>query len=365
MIKPILILMRILFLCILLPIYIFAQSEPRVTKYLDDITIYDVMSDGENIWAATNGNGIFQFSPEKNKWTNYSTLNGKLQIDFFYALDANKDYVWAGSTDGIFILDKKRARWSKRKFGKGGQLSNWIRSVKYDDVDDVVWIGRFKYLTKFDIKRRRFIDYDLTTKGDEKTNTIKTIQVDGDSLVWFGTENGLHKYDKSRDLEEDGTVTFYDNSLNYFRGDGDAVSIAAILLEQNNVWIGLDEFITKLNPNYNLGGVYRYDRRHDWKRFDVSQGLEGNGVFDMIMTGQYIWVSLYQFGINTKEQYGRGLAIINRLTNEVTPILNDALPETVYSLYYDGKYLWMGANDGLYSMDLSNGFVADFSKFRK
>lgn len=342
-----------------------AQQRPEIIKHLDGITVYDVNSDGKSIWAATNGNGIFQYDLSKSKWTNYSTVNGKIQIDFFYALDANEDYVWAGSTDGIFILDKRRNRWSKRKFGKGGQLSNWIRSVKYDKINDVVWIGRFKYLTKFDIKRRRFIDYDLTTKGDEKTNTIKTIQVDGDSLVWFGTENGLHKYDKSRDLEEDGTVTFYDNSLNYFRGEGDAVSISAILLEQNNVWIGLDEFVTKLNPDYNLGGVYRFNRKYEWTRFDERKGLKGNGVFDMVLTGKYIWVSLYQFGINTKETYGRGLVIIDRLTEEVIPIMMNGIPETIYSLYYDGKYLWMGANDGLYQMDLSNNFVSDLSKLRK
>lgn len=355
----------LIIILLLLSKAVYCQQVPQIVKHLEGITIYDINGDGENIWAATNGNGIFQYSTQNKKWSNYSTLNGKLQIDFFYALDANEDYVWAGSTDGIFILDKKRNRWSKRKFGKGGQLSNWIRSVKYDKIDNVVWIGRFKYLTKFDIDRRRFIDYDLTTKGDEKTNTIKTIQVDGDSLVWFGTENGLHKYDKSRDLEEEGTITFYDNSLNYFRGDGDAVSISAILLEQNNVWIGLDEFVTKLNPDYNLGGIYRYNRKYEWTRFDAKKGLEGNGVFDMVLTGHYIWISLYQFGINTKETYGRGLAIINRLTDNVTPIYNKSLPETIYSLYYDGTFLWMGANDGLYQMNISNNFVSNFSKLRK
>jgi ligand-binding sensor domain-containing protein len=342
-----------------------AQTNVELIKHLNGITVYDISADNNNIWAATNGNGIFALDKKKNKWTNYSTQNEKLQIDFFYALDVNDEYVWAGSTDGIFIFDKKRNQWMKRKFGKGGQLSNWIRSVKYDAINNCVWIGRFKYLTKYDIAKRRFIDYDLTTKGDEKTNTIKTIQVDGDSLVWFGTENGLHKYDKSRDLEEEGTITFYDNSLNFFRGEGDAVSISAILIEQNNVWIGLDEFITKINPEFNLGGVYKYNRRYEWKRFDERLGLEGNGVFDMALTGHYIWISLYQFSINSREVYGRGLALINRLTEEITTLDSSSLPNTVYSLYYDGKYLWMGARDGLYQLDLSSGFIGDFSKIKR
>ena len=357
--------MRIILILFLFYSQIYSQSAINLIKHLNGITIYDIAGDGKNIWAATNGNGIFSLDKESNKWTSYSTQNEKLQIDFFYAIDANEEYVWAGSTDGFFMLDKKRNQWTKRKFGLGGQLSNWIRSVKYDAVNDCVWIGRFKYLTKYDIKKRRFIDFDLTMKGDEKTNTIKTIQVDGDSLVWFGTENGLHKYDKSRPLDEQGTVTFYDNSLNYFRGEGDAVSISAILIEQNNVWIGLDEFITKINPEYNLGGVYKFDRRYEWKRFDVHSGLEGNGVFDIAQTGNYLWISLYQFSINSREVYGRGLALINRLTEEIINLDAASLPNTIYSLYYDGTSLWMGAQDGLYQFDLSNNFVPDFSKLER
>lgn len=358
--------MRILILLLsILCINLYSQTPLKINKFLDGITVYDITGDGKNIWVATNGNGIFSYSPEKSKWDNYSTSNGKLQLNFFYAIDANKDFVWAGSTDGFFIFDKKRGNWTKRKFGLGGQLSNWIRSVKYDPLENVVWIGRFKYLTRYDLTQRRFTDIDLTTKNDEKTNTIKTIQIDGDSLVWFGTENGLHKYDKSRKIEDTENIKFYDNTRNYFKGDGDAVSISALLLEQGNVWIGLDEFITKSNPDYNLGGIYKYDRRYEWLRFDTKNGLSGNGVFDMALTGNFIWVSLYQFSIETKEPYGRGLALINRQTEEVIPLYDTGLPSVVYSLYYDGRYLWMGAKDGLYQLDLSNNFVTDFSKLRK
>ncbi|MBN1300884.1 MAG: hypothetical protein JW995_06680 [Melioribacteraceae bacterium] len=354
-----------LLLYIITTLFVYAQNNLKIVKHLEGITVYDVCGDGQNIWAATNGNGVFAYSEKNQKWTNYSTMNNRLQIDFFYSIDASKDYVFAGSTDGIFILNKKRNNWSKRKFGKGGQLSNWIRSVKYDEIDNVAWIGRFKYLSKFDIKNRRFVDYDLTANGDEKTNTIKVIQVDGDSLVWFGTENGLHKYDKSRSLEEPGTVTFYDNSKNYFRGEGDAVSISAILIEQNYVWIGLDEFITKLKPEYNVGGVYRFDRRNEWLRFDVSSGLGGNGISDIVRTGNFLWVSLYQFSMNSKEQYGRGLALINRLTEEVIPLRESSLPTTVFAMHYDGKYIWFAADNGLYQLDLSNTFVSEIKNLQE
>lgn len=349
--------LNILFVCVSI---ISAQNLEKITIHLDNISVNDICSDGYNIWVASNGNGIFKYSLKNKKWENFSTANGSLSLDFFYSVDAGEEAVWAGSTDGLFILDKKQNRWTKRKFGKGGQLGNWIRSIKYDPKDEVVWIGRFMYLTKYEIRERRFTDYDLTIKGDEKTNTIKVIEVDGDSLVWFGTENGLHKYDKSRDLGEPGTVKFYNNRLNYFVGSGDAVSISTLLLERNNVWIGTDEFKSKTNPNYNTGGLYAYDRRNDWYRFDMNQGLRGNGIFDIERTGNFIWVSLYQFSMENNEVYGRGLAIINRLTQEVNVIEDKNLPATVYCIHFDGSYIWLGSNDGIYQIDLTNSFISGF-----
>ncbi|MBL1212393.1 MAG: hypothetical protein HND52_03425 [Ignavibacteriae bacterium] len=331
-----------------------AQINLDVTKFLEGSAIEDITGDGENIWAATNGSGVYRYNIKNNKWTNYSTSKNNLQNDFVYSIAANKQYVWAGSIDGLMILDKKRNRWMKRKFAKGGQLSNWIRSLSYDASSDLLWIGRFKYLTKYDIKKRKFIDYDLTTGGDEKTNTIKSIQVDGDSLVWFGTEAGLHKYDKFRDLDEKGAVEFYNNRLNFFRGEGDEVSISSILFEQNNVWIGLDEFVTQYNPNYNLGGLYKFDRRNEWKRFDTETGFAANGIYDIERTGNFLWVSLYQFGDKTKDQYGRGLALLNIITNEVKMIYDERIPNTINTLYFDGKNMWLGSSSGIIRIELIN-----------
>jgi ligand-binding sensor domain-containing protein len=341
---------------------LFAQEELNIESFLEGKDVRDICDDGNNLWVATNGSGIFQYSYRMQEWYNYSTKNGKLKLNFFYTITANKDFVWAGSADGLFIFNKKRKRWSKRKFGKGGQLSNWIRDVQYDPYINAVWIGRFKYLTKYDLKKRRFTDYDLTKGKNLKTNTIKVVKVDGDSLVWFGTESGLHRYDKSIDITADSAFSFFNNDLNYFNGDGDAVSISALLVEQNNIWIGLDEFITRNNPNYNLGGIYRFNRKNDWTRFDSHNGLKGNGIYDLEITGDYIWVSLYQFSKETKDIFGRGVALINRITNEVEMLQLDGVPKVVNALHFDGTRLWLATNNGLFSIDIINKFVDNFIK---
>ena len=302
----------------------FAQEKLSVTAFLAGTSIEDICGDGKNVWVATNGSGVFQYSIKDNKWTSYSTSKNNLQNDFIYSIAANDRFVWAGSIDGLMILDKRSNRWMKRKFAKGGQLSNWIRSLAFDASSNLLWIGRFKYLTKYD------------------------------SLVWFGTEAGLHKYDKYRDLDEKGAMVFYNNRLNFFRGEGDEVSISSILFEQGNVWIGLDEFVTASNPNYNLGGLYKFDRRNDWKRFDGESGFTANGIYDVERTGNFIWVSLYQFGGKTKDQYGRGLALINIINDKVQMIYDDRIPNTIKTLYFDGTNMWLGSDSGVIKIELIN-----------
>ena len=322
--------------------------------YLSNSQVMDITSDGTNLWFATNGSGVFEYSPAADKWVQYSTSKGNISLDYFYCIAANKDYVWAGSTDGLFILDKRRNNWIKRKFALGGQLANWIRVLAYDKYEDAVWIGRFKYLTKLDLKRNRYTDYDLTEHGNEKTNNFKSIAVDGDSLVWFGTEGGLHKYETSGDLNNKSSDAFYDNRYNYFQGQGDQVSVSSILLERNYVWLGLDEFVTPERPQFNVGGIFRFNRKNEWLKFDDSKGLPGNGVYDLERTGNYIWASLYQFGKTTKEAYGRGLVIINRLTNKIITVRDSRISQTVYSIYFDGINLWLGTDTGLVEVNFFN-----------
>ncbi|MCF8241165.1 MAG: hypothetical protein K9J16_07245 [Melioribacteraceae bacterium] len=343
-----------LLILLLLSYSLLGQENLQVEKYFDGLVINDITGDGESVWIATEGNGILKFDKRRETFSNYSTAKGNIQHDFFYCIAANDRFVWAGSIDGLFMLDKRRDMWSKRKFGKGGQLSNWIRSLAYDEFEDALWIGRFMYLSKLDLKKRRFIDYDLTINKDEKTNTIKSIAVDDEKFVWFGTEGGLHKYDKRRNLNDEGAVQFYDNRLNYFNGEGDAVSVNALLIEQENVWIGLDEFITRDRPNYNLGGLYKFDKKNIWIKFDERKGFNANGIFDLERTGNYIWVSLYQFGQDSKSEYGRGVAIINRITEEFQAINHPDIPDKILSMYFDGENMWLGSDQGLIKINLTN-----------
>ena len=133
------------FILFFLPFNLSAQIESEL--FLEGSFITGIAHEEDNLWVATYGDGIFRYSYADNEWTNFSSKNKKVENDLFGNIAASKDYVWAGSNDGLYTYDIKRDNWRKRKFAVGGEMGNWIRALTYDPYKNYLWIGRFINLT--------------------------------------------------------------------------------------------------------------------------------------------------------------------------------------------------------------------------
>ena len=344
-----------LLLFTLLSIISFPQVQ--IESFLENAMVTAIKKEGDYIWFATYGQGIYRYSIKDEKWFNFSTKNQNSDSDFFYTIAVNKDYLWGGTVEGLFIYDFRRLQWRKRKFAQGGEMGNWIRTLCYDPNQNVLWIGRFINLTRLDVRRNHYKDIDLTENNDSKTNNFKTIKLDGDSLVWFGTEAGVHIYDKSMNYEDKSAWRFLNDKENGFNGDGDAVSIPDILFDEDHIWFATDEFITKDQPNFNVGGIYRNDRKLGWDRISKNNGLVANGIYCLAQTGNKIWAGVYTFSSEGKKDYGRGFALIDRNTeNVLSPRINsiDLNTRQILCMYFDGTSMWVGTDSGLYKIRIDN-----------
>lgn len=333
----------------------FAQVKSEI--FLKGAAITDIQEENGFLWIATYGQGIYSYSLKDGKWINYSTKNGKIDNDLFYAIEVSKNYVWAASVEGLYTFTKKRDRWDKRKFAQGGEFGNWIRSLRYDDEQNVLWIGRFRNITRFDLRTRKYDDINKVQGTDEKSNIIKSIELDGDSLIWFGTESGVHIYNKKKKFDDPAAWRYFSNKKKAFNEEGKTVSVSNILFEGKNIWFGTDEFVTVDDPDFNLGGVYIYDRKIKWERIYKRDGLGGNGIYAMCRIGNYIWVGVYEFDKQQKVEYGKGLYLINRITRKVTPVdLNqlNITSSTILSFHFDGANIWIGTGEGLVKIKIEN-----------
>lgn len=326
-------------------------------EFLTGAQVVDLALEDGSLWVATNGKGIHQYIYSENKWITYSTENKNIENNFFESIAVSNDYVWAGTTDGLFIFERRRNQWKKRKFAVGGEYGNWIRSLAYDPQQDVLWIGRFKNLTRLDVSKQKFDDFDLTMNNDPKSNTIKTILFEDKTNVWFGTEAGAFKYDKSTVFNGVSSLTFFSNKRNSFRNEGEAVSVTSMLFDKQFIWFGTDEFITDERPKFNLGGIYRFNRRASWDRIDKNNGLAANGIFDLSQTGNKIWAAVYQFEKKTKTEVGKGIYLIDRVTGKITRVNPDAITigsNKIKKMLFDGESMWLATDAGLWRVKIVN-----------
>ena len=207
-----------IFLLFLLSICnIIPQVETK--KFLEGAIITAIEKEGDSIWCATWGHGVFRYSPKNDKWINFSTKSKNLTNDFFHTIAVSKEYVWAGASEGLFIYNRKKDSWTTRKFALGGEMGNWIRYLKYDPQKNNLWIGRFKNLTLLNVRRQSYEDFDLTQNKDPKTNNFISIKLEGDSIIWFGTEAGIHKYyrRKPREINPPGHLLIIRKTVSIMR----------------------------------------------------------------------------------------------------------------------------------------------------
>ena len=348
-------LLSIIIFFILISSSSFAQIESEI--FLKGATVTGIVEEEGYLWVATYGQGIYRYTYKDEKWINFSTKSGNLDNDLFYNIAVSKNFVWAGASEGLFIYTKKQDKWSKRKFALGGQFGNWIRSLKYDPDQNVLWIGRFRNITRLDVKRRRYNDISRLQGTDQKSNNIKAIELDGDSLVWFGTESGVHIYNKKKKYSDPSAWRYITNKKRAFNEEGFAVSVSNFLFEGERIWFATDEFVTKEQPQFNIGGIYIYDRKIKWDRISRGDGLAANGIYSLGKTGNHIWVGVYEFDQIEKAEYGKGLFIINRLTGKVSPVdLNQIkiVSSTILSFHFDSKYMWIGTGEGLVRVKMDN-----------
>lgn len=333
----------------------FAQLE--VQHFLEGARVTDIKQEGAYLWVATYGQGIYQYSIKDGKWVNYSSKTSNLENDLFHCVAASKDFVWAGASEGLFIYSKKTKKWTKRKFAQGGEFGNWIRSLTFDEKKNLLWIGRFRNVTVLNVKANKYTDYNRVQDGDEKTNNFNSIALEGDSVVWFGAESGVHKFLSKKKIDDKSAWIYFKNKGRNFNAEGTSVSVSDFAFMPKEIWFGTDEFVTKEQPEYNPGGIYVWDRKLKWERISKSNGLGGNGIYALARTGNYIWAAVYEFKKNDKEEYGKGLYLINRINKKVTPIdlnLLQLKTSNVLSLYFDSTNLWVGTSDGLIRLKVGN-----------
>lgn len=173
-----------------------------------------------------------------------------------------------------------------------------------------------------------FINY--SSRNGLASNSINAIIRDKYGFMWFGTEDGLNRFDGQ-------TFKVYRHK----EGDSTSLQRGPIMAltqdDKGNIWIATNLALSVCNPN--LDGFRNYDFSNYGWILSICADQKGK-----------IWVGTYS-----------GLFLFDPATSKVTsfPVSSGKQPEIVHCIFEDSKKnIWVGSDRGLSRLNrLSGAFI--------
>lgn len=214
-----------------------------------------------------------------------------------------------------------------------GLFHNMVYAI-LQDRQGFMWFGTQEGLNRFDGISFKVYKKDLLKEGGLKNDAIFALTEDDEGIIWIGTDNGVSLYDPKYDR-------FTDLELSVTEGQPSSGVVRAIACDKNNnVWLTLGD-----------KGVFKVDKERNVRFYSLKEYLgNGNGtirdiVFDM---DDNLWIATYQ----------QGLLKLDVHTGNITQVLlterlKAALDNNVNRLcLFDSETLLVATGYGVLKYDL-------------
>jgi ligand-binding sensor domain-containing protein/two-component sensor histidine kinase len=248
-----------------------------------------IQDNNNNLWLGTHYNGAYKINLSDNKkkqfvkdFNNPNSLSSNFVRVMF--LDS-KNQVWLGTYKGLnkYIPQKNIFKQFYHSAEEVNSLSNdFISSIDEDNKQNL-WIGTEYGYSVLNIETDQISSFKL---GEQRLaeNDIRYVLIDSNEEIWFGTWDGLHRYNPK--TNENRVYRNDSNNLNSLRSN----TIFAINEDINgNIWIGLAG-----------GGLNIYNKETDtFINYNKSNGLSGNTIHSVLFDkDNNAWLSTYKDGLN-------------------------------------------------------------------
>lgn len=282
----------------------------------------------------------------------------------------SRGFLWFGTKNGLARYDGYQFLvFQNEPFELNSLPHNQIQTMYLDKKDDILWIGTYKGLTRFDIKNRKFTSYirDPNQKGTLPHDIVTAISQDSQGRLWVGTLGGLAILEEST------------GSFRPWVEDLPHPSVRAIQEgPDHSMWIGTYGGLLRIFPDGRTR-VYRKGKDSQGTailpadsvmviQFDKDGilwlGNWGGGLlrFDYIHEKVEVFPfpnnQIYVLEVSDPEKvyvgsWGGGLYVFDKTTRTYQTYLPDPGNKyslshpVVYSLYRDSSgLLWVGTNGG-------------------
>lgn len=205
------------------------------------------------------------------------------------------------------------------------------------DKQGFMWFGTHEGLNRFDGISFKVFKKNLQKEGGLRNDAIFALMEDPEGIIWIGTDNGVSLYDPRYE-------SFTELRLETLDGQLIAGIVRSIVCDKNNdIWLALGN-----------KGVFKVDKERNVRFYSLQDFfVNGNGsirdiAFDM---DDNLWIATYQ----------QGLLKLNVHTEEISQMLltehqEAALDNNIDRLcLLDSETLLIGTSYGLLEYDLRYG----------
>jgi ligand-binding sensor domain-containing protein/predicted Ser/Thr protein kinase len=257
---------------------------PSGAKATGDNFFKSVMVDHRGIvWLGTYDQGIVSLDRRTGSvgrfLNNVSDKTAVTGSAVFSLLEDHAGRIWGGTSSGLYEYDRSTNRFQRHMLSSipsGSVRGNYVISL-YEDSSDILWVGTSTQLARYDGKTSTQV---LTLQVQDSSRleaAIQCIAPGGNGRLWIGTAGrGLIGLGREGRIEHEFRNDATDrNSLCNN-------SVKTIYLDPEGVlWVGTE------------GGLNRVDPASGkWKSYHVDEGLPNEFIYGILMDSQRnLWIS--------------------------------------------------------------------------
>ena len=316
----------------------YTQFRGRHNDFADN-RINSILVDAkDNFWVATIRQGIFLYNTPTDRFVQFQhdpMRSMSLSADFITSMYQDREgFIWMGTAGygaDYFHPGRNLFHTLQPSFNQAPTLpENWCRAAD-QDLDGNLWLGTSGGIAKYDVQKGEYMVFQNTSAHPNVlyANSIRSVLCDGDE-VWIGGNGGLNRYNRRT-----GKMDFF--------GENDSIPSSffwTILKDhKGNIWFGSREGLYK----YNTSTMGTEDIRRDsllapYSRKNVLCLFEDSH--------DRLWISFYSGGLIMYDPSGPLLKSFSDNSEESTSLPGGG----ILSIAEDKSgVIWMGTLLGLHA----------------
>jgi len=318
-------------------LYIWEESSTRQIDFLRDVRVQALASGANTLWVGTVDS---LWKHQYDQWTEITVADG--------LPGSNVTALWVDPSGPVWVAADGKLAWRASSTGIWTPISTEILQLTdpvpivalAGDGAGIVWGGTGGNGPFRVINRTRLLAFSGEGEIGLTTPFVQAVAVDGDGLIWFGTQSGLFRLDEKMWVKE-----LADNIIS------PGINRISALESSNSsqLWIGTSNAGIRMKPiEGGLGSERLYTTATSNLPTNAISALTRDSA-DTLWAGTQIGIARYN---STGDVWER-------------PVPIDALPsELVTSLLAEGSNLWIGTDNGLAVYNLTSESLEILPEFK-